>query len=210
MNPKPVFHNLWPTSIMSVVLPGSEMANMALSEFILSLDSDREDLTAKYLDQEFLSIDNPVIKWLDDCFKRATVDYAENSSIDYPLDFYIQGWPNINQFGDYHNLHNHPHSWLSGTYYVSVPDDEASIGSRSDLNPNEISFFDPRPQANMNSIRKDNQVDPEFRVKPRAGELLLWPSFLHHLVHPNLCHDARISISFNVVLKWSNDYLPQQ
>ena len=129
--------------------------------------------------------------------------------IEYELDFSIQGWPNINRFGDYHNLHNHPHSWLSGTYYVSVPNDEASIGSRNDLNPNEISFFDPRPQANMISIRKDNQVDPEFRIKPKSGELLLWPAFLHHLVHPNLCHAERISVSFNVVLKWKDDYLPK-
>ena len=210
MSTKPLFHNLWPTTIMSVVLPGSNMANPVLSDFINDLDSGRSNLTTEYLNQNFLDIDHPVIKWLSDCFKRASVDYAKNIGITYSLDFNLQGWPNINRFGDYHNLHNHPHSWLSGTYYVNVPNDEASIGSRSDLNPNEISFFDPRPQANMNSISLDNQVDPEFRVKPKSGELLLWPSFLHHLVHPNLCHNERISISFNVVLKWKNEYLPKQ
>ena len=210
MSTKPLFHNLWPTTIMSVVLPGSNMANPVLSDFINDLDSGRSNLTTEYLNQNFLDIDHPVIKWLSDCFKRASVDYAKNIGITYSLDFNLQGWTNINRFGDYHNLHNHPHSWLSGTYYVNVPNDEASIGSRSDLNPNEISFFDPRPQANMNSISLDNQVDPEFRVKPKSGELLLWPSFLHHLVHPNLCHNERISISFNVVLKWKNEYLPKQ
>ncbi len=209
MSTKPVFHNLWPTTIMSVNLPGAEMANASLTEFINELDDERSQLTTKYLDQAFLEIDHPVIKWLNDCFNRATLDYAKNSGINYQLEFSIQGWPNINQFGDYHNLHNHPHSWLSGTYYVCIPSDEASIGSRSDLNPNEISFFDPRPPANMKSIKNDQQVDPEFRIKPLAGQLLLWPAFLHHLVHPNLCYDARISISFNVVLKWKNEYLPK-
>ena len=209
MSTNPVFHNLWPTTIMSVMLPGADMANQVLSEFINELDDERSNLTTEYLNQGFLGIDHPVIKWLSDCLKRASIDYAQNSGIEYELDFSIQGWPNINRFGDYHNLHNHPHSWLSGTYYVSVPNDEASIGSRNDLNPNEISFFDPRPQANMISIRKDNQVDPEFRIKPKSGELLLWPAFLHHLVHPNLCHAERISVSFNVVLKWKDDYLPK-
>ena len=34
MSTKPVFHNLWPTTIMSVNLPGAEMANASLTEFI--------------------------------------------------------------------------------------------------------------------------------------------------------------------------------
>jgi hypothetical protein len=29
-------------------------------------------------------------------------------------------------------------------------------------------------------------------------------------VHPNLSAEPRVSISFNVVLKWSHDYLPAQ
>jgi hypothetical protein len=38
--------------------------------------------------------------------------------------------------------------------------------------------------------------------------LLLWPGFLHHLVHVNLDREARISVSFNVVLRWRDEYLP--
>jgi hypothetical protein len=29
-------------------------------------------------------------------------------------------------------------------------------------------------------------------------------------VHPNLSKDQRISVSFNIVLKWSDHYLPEQ
>ena len=79
--------------------------------------------------------------------------------------------------GDYHNLHNHPHSWLSGTYYVSVPNQEEADVFRSDLNPCAISFFDPRPQANMNSIRNDGQVDPEFRILPNNGDIFCGQRF---------------------------------
>ena len=100
MSTSPVFHNLWPTTIMSVILPGSEMANQVLSEFINELDDERSDLTTQYLDQEFLEIDHPVIKWLSDCFRRATCDYTKNSGIKYDVDFHIQAWPNINRFGD--------------------------------------------------------------------------------------------------------------
>jgi hypothetical protein len=50
-------------------------------------------------------------------------DYKNNLGIGYEMDWHVQAWPNVNRFGDYHNLHNHPHSWLSGTYYVQVPKD---------------------------------------------------------------------------------------
>ena len=45
MSATPVFHNLWPTTIMSVTLPGSDMANPVLSEFINELDDERSNLT---------------------------------------------------------------------------------------------------------------------------------------------------------------------
>ncbi len=43
-----------------------------------------------------------------------------------------------------------------------------------------------------------------------AGEILMWPAFLLHFVHPTLSDDPRVSVSFNLVLKWSDTYLPQQ
>ncbi|MGF1610571.1 MAG: putative 2OG-Fe(II) oxygenase [Kiloniellales bacterium] len=51
---------------------------------------------------------------------------------------------------------------------------------------------------------------PGAGSRPSPGLLLLWPAFLFHFVHPNLSREPRISISFNVVLKWSDDYLPRQ
>ena len=62
----------------------------------------------------------------------------------------------------------------------------------------------------MTAIRGDPQIEAEHLVQPTAGVILMWPAFLHHLVHPNLAHEPRISISFNVVLKQSEDYLPAQ
>jgi uncharacterized protein (TIGR02466 family) len=116
----------------------------------------------------------------------------------------------VNQFGDYHDLHNHPHSYLSGTYYVSVPQAQEVLPGRDDRRPGAISFYDPRPQANMNAVRDDPQIEAEYTVHPDNGMLLLWPSFLHHFVHPNLSREPRISISFNAVLNWSDALLPAQ
>jgi len=205
---KPEIMQLWPTQVLRHVLPGAEQANPVMAQHILKLDAARADMTVDYLEGNLFEDGHPAIGWLKGCVDRAVVDYARASGIDYELAWRVQGWANVNRFGDYHNLHNHPHSWLSGTYYVQVPDRPKKRPGRSDLNPGEISFFDPRPQANMNAIRGDGQVDPEFRILPREGEILLWPAFLHHLVHPNLSQEPRISISFNIVLRWKDSYLP--
>jgi uncharacterized protein (TIGR02466 family) len=204
----PEFTALWPTTLMRHTLPGADAANPILAQLIEEMDGQSADMTADYLGGDLFAHPHPALGWLKSCLDRAVLDYARHIGIAYDLDWCLQAWPNVNRFGDYHNLHNHPHSWASGTYYVRVPSGEAPAGGRSDRDPNAISFFDPRPQANMLAIRSDPQVDPEHRLLSKAGEVLLWPAFLHHLVHVNLSQEARISISFNVVLRWRDEYLP--
>ena len=206
-NDKPQFSQLWPTQFMSLRLPGSDTANSVLADFVLAKNFKNEDMTVDYTTENLFNTDHPAIVWLKKCCDQAVIDYAREVGITYDLEWVLQGWANINMKGDYHNLHNHPHSWLSGTYYICVPDQSDADLFRSDLNPASISFFDPRPQANMNAICDDGQVDPEYRLLPSAGDLFLWPAFLHHLVHPNMAEQPRISISFNVVLKWRNEYI---
>ena len=204
----PEFKQLWPTQFMQVQLPGNDAANPLLADLVLASNAERDDMTAQYLDGNLFAMDHPGVIWLRQCCNQAITDYARNLGIEYDLEWSIQAWANVNMKGDYHNLHNHPHSWLSGTYYIAVPDQSAAEQYRSDLNFAAISFYDPRPQANMNAIRDDGQVDPEYRVLPQAGDMFLWPSFLHHFIHPNGVDAPRLSISFNVVLKWKRDYLP--
>lgn len=197
----PQFQRLWPTLFYSMSLPGADQANPVLQALLLEQDAKSDDLTVQYLTQNLFGLTHPAIGWLRQCCLQAVFDYATEAGMDYRPEVDLQAWVNINRLGDYHNLHNHPHSWLSGTYYVHVPDQKAALGQRTDLNPCEISFFDPRAQANMTAVRGDGQFDPEYRRLPKSGELFLWPSFLHHFVHPNLSDTPRISVSFNAVLR---------
>ena len=208
VNIKPTFLNLWPTVFMQLSLPGHESANPVLADLILSKNVEVQNMTENYNEDNIFNMDHPVIFWLQQCIDKAIDDYSKNSGINYTLNWKLQGWGNVNMKGDYHNLHNHPHSWLSGTYYVNVPDQTDAEIFRNDLNPAYISFFDPRPQANMNSIKNDKQVDPEYRVLPQSGDLFIWPAFIHHLVHPNMSDAPRLSLSFNVIVEWSDELIP--
>ncbi len=202
---------LWPTVMLRRTLPGAEIANQALSEFVLELEAGNAELTTDYRNDNLLVADHPAVVWLHDCVNRTIADYFRQLGINYQVDWTVHGWSNINRLGDYHDPHNHPHCYLSGTYYVQVPTDRAPLRSRKDVRPGCITFYDPRgPAVNMGAIRGDPYVNPEHTVKPKPGDIFLWPAFLTHFVHPNLSETPRISISFNVMLKWKDGYLPTQ
>jgi hypothetical protein len=62
----------------------------------------------------------------------------------------------------------------------------------------------------MNAIKGDPYINPEHTINPTAGLIVVWPAFINHFVHPNLAQQSRISVSFNVMLNWSDEYLPRQ
>jgi len=202
---------LWPTVMLRRTLPGADVANQVLSELVLELEAGNAALTTDYRNDNLLVADHPAIQWLRDCINRTVMEYFRQLGIDYQVDWTVHGWANVNRLGDYHDPHNHPHCYLSGTYYVQVPTDRAPLRSRKDVRPGCITFYDPRgPAVNMGAIRNDPYVNPEHTIEPKPGDILLWPAFLMHFVHPNLSETPRISISFNVMLKWSDAYLPAQ
>jgi uncharacterized protein (TIGR02466 family) len=204
------FTSLWPTVFLQRGLPGHEAANQVLAQTILELEAGRRDMTTDYLAGNLLTLEHPAVQWLKDCINKTVIDYLRHAGMDYPINWQLQGWANVNRLGDYHDAHNHPHAYLSGTYYVKVPEGAPEIGSRKDLRPGRITFYDPRGAVNMTAIKRDPNIEAEHTVDPKAGMILLWPAFLNHFIHPNLSSEPRISVSFNVVLKWSDSYLPDQ
>ena len=204
------FTQLWPTLFLQRQMPSADIANQALLQFLMAQDELQAQMTTDYRQQNLFEQTHPAIQWLHQCINKTIADYLSKSGVSVSIQWQLQGWANINRKGDYHSLHNHPHSYLSGTYYVNMPEQPVSSRQRDDISPADISFFDPRPQANMSAIAGDPQIDPEHRVTPAPGMLLLWPSFVHHAVHPNFSELSRVSVSFNVVLKRSEALVPEQ
>ena len=100
-------------------------------------------------------------------------------------------WVNILEPGGAHAGHIHPNSIISGTYYVDIKDDSSAIR-----------FEDPRLPMMMAAPPRVPEATLENRtfvdIKPKAGMLLLWESWLRHEVPMNQSDDIRISVSFNV------------
>ncbi len=168
------FQALWPTVFLRRTLPGAEAANRALAALILGLDENKANLTTDYRGDNFLLAEHPAAAWLRDCINRTVAAYFAELDMKFGIDWSLHGWPNVNRLGDYHDPHNHPHCYLSGTYYVQVPTERAPLRTRKDVRPGAITFYDPRgPAVNMNAIRGDPYVNPEHTVMPKPGEILI-------------------------------------
>ena len=202
--------DLWPTKIVRRHLADCETWNKELVKLVRDLEKQNRNLTTDYLAPDLFNMDHAAVNWLRDNLNTAIIEYLSHLGIDYPVNWTITGWASVNRFGDYHDTHNHPWSYLSGTYYVKMPTSRETLKSRNDVRPGQITFYDPRQGVNMQAIKNDPYVDPEYTVLPEPGLMMMWPAFVNHFVHPNLSKETRISISFNIVLKWSDDYLPDQ
>ena len=102
-------------------------------------------------------------------------------------------WINILPEGGIHTSHIHPHSVISGTTYVQMPQGTSAL-----------KLEDPRSQMMMAAPVRAKDAPEELRTfvyaKPEVWELLLWESWLLHDVPMNMAEEERISVSFNY--KW--------
>lgn len=99
-------------------------------------------------------------------------------------------WVNVLSPGGAHSGHIHPHSVLSGTVYVDVPKGASSL-----------KLEDPRLPLMMAAPPRLEDAPEDERAfvyeAPKAGDVLMWESFVRHEVPHNAAKQARISISFN-------------
>ncbi|MCV2351270.1 TIGR02466 family protein [Paucibacter sp. Y2R2-4] len=100
-----------------------------------------------------------------------------------------EGWINILPPGGMNAPHDHPGWVWSGCYYVHTPDGDGRSG--------EIEFIDSRTNLRTLSIEGAPCFASKFSVRPSAGQLLLFPSYLKHWVAPNRGVEERVSIAFN-------------
>lgn len=99
-------------------------------------------------------------------------------------------WINILPEGGTHASHIHPHSVISGTTYVAMPEGTSAL-----------KLEDPRlPMMMLAPMPLKTAPEPLRRfvyVKPEVGDVLLWESWLRHEVPMNMAEEERISVSFN-------------
>jgi uncharacterized protein (TIGR02466 family) len=131
-------------------------------------------------------------RYLEQAVNHMTAAATRQSTFEARYRF--TGWANVCRRGDYHKLHNHPDHHWSGVYYVAA-------GGADPERPQSGTFEiqDPRPFTEM-VVLPGNPYGRTIALKPEAGLMLLFPSWLYHWVNPFTGDGERISIAFNARL----------
>ncbi|MEA1942042.1 MAG: TIGR02466 family protein [Pseudomonadota bacterium] len=109
----------------------------------------------------------------------------------------LEMWANVSPAGASNQMHAHPGSFWSASFYVD------------DGGDTEDGFFvaqDPRfpmirmvaPDLVFTDENGDKQMS-QFRVRPEPGKLVVFPSWLMHAVRPHKGPRERISVAMNVL-----------
>lgn len=134
----------------------------------------------------------PIFKDLVKVLDKHVAAFSED------LEFDLEGkklkledlWINILPQGGTHSSHIHPHSVISGTTYVAMPDGASAL-----------KLEDPRSARMMAAPARKKDARQKLQtfvyVAPAVGDVLLWESWLRHEVPMNMADGERISVSFN-------------
>lgn len=107
-------------------------------------------------------------------------------------------WSISNPPGASNRTHIHPGALWSGVYYVQTPEGAGSI-----------ELVDPRTVNLMNyasyvpNQKRKTECWTKVKIKPVAGKILFFPSWLYHGIDPNLAtgtgrDSERVVIAFNI------------
>ena len=114
----------------------------------------------------------------------------------------MDGWANVCRRGDYNVVHSHPNAMFSLVYYVASgePDPDVPYGGLLEL-------LDPRESANYIQIQ-NTVLDARTFIENKPGKMILFPSWVKHMVHPFVGDGVRISVACNVNVLENNPQKP--
>ena len=139
---------------------------------------------------------DPTVRAFLDAIRAPVREYCERIGTDpaHPLSSRNTGetrvvgcWSVRLHRNGFHVNHVHSEGWISSAYYVEVPDEVDDDAAQSGwLRLGEPKFGIPG-------------ATPEKLVKPAAGKLVLFPSYMWHGTTPIKGDSVRMSIAFDVV-----------
>ncbi len=147
---------------------------------------------------ELLAGDKGPVRAFERLVRAAIEDYRrslpEDASHPFianrPHRWHLTMWAIIIEAEGFQVPHIHPSGWLSGVYYVALPE---AVRSQGEQRAGWIEFGEPYSDI-------AHRVQPELKsFQPEEGLLLLFPSYFYHRTLPFAADQQRISISFDVI-----------
>jgi uncharacterized protein (TIGR02466 family) len=110
------------------------------------------------------------------------------------LEMKLFAWMNMNPTGGFNAPHTHPGAHWSGVYYVRQPEVDSGTSGM-------IEFLDARSDLPGWRLLQSKAFRPKRKIRPEAGEIVIFPSYLVHWVYPNEAGGERVTIAFNATFR---------
>jgi uncharacterized protein (TIGR02466 family) len=138
-------------------------------------------------------LNNKAFKDIKQELELRVQDYFDKiiSSTNNITPYITQSWLNYTETNQYHHKHAHANSLVSGVFYIDCKKEY-----------DKIIFF----KNIYNPIKLDTKEFNEFNseswyIEVNTGQIVLFPSFLEHMVEIKKGNNTRISLAFNVFVK---------
>ena len=193
---------LWTTPILHKVCDGYQKSNKELEDqinqvFLSNKGVSKSNVGGWHSEEDLLKWGGGGVKWLQSWIVNSvgSLSSAISGGESYQGKLELNAWANVNTYGNYNNIHTHPACAWSGVYYVKVGELNADYPKSG-----SIEFLDPRAGSEM-VLSPKIPFGREKIIQPKEGEIIIFPSWLKHWVHPYWGLGKRISIAFNVRMR---------
>jgi tetratricopeptide (TPR) repeat protein len=152
---------------------GTQTPGLLFSRKLKVIEQVREQIAAAvsdYVSQMETNGDHPLLS-------RRETDWS-----------FTHSWSCKLRSSGYHTNHVHPMGWISSAYYVSLPHELDDASQRQGW----LKFG----ESHLGAGADDR---PEHYVRPRVGQLVLFPSYFWHGTVPFEASCDRLTIAFDVV-----------
>jgi uncharacterized protein (TIGR02466 family) len=189
--PEPNIHGLFPTPVLFAKFHRDWTKEE--KEFFDETAKNTTHNTGNLTSSNRYVLDHPAMKEIRDYYQFYVNYFMEKVyAPKNDVEAYItQSWMNYTKTGQYHHKHAHPNSWISGCIYVSTEREK-----------DRITFYNDKyhrldlPTENFNTF---NSSSWWFSVG--TGDIVIFPSYLTHMVEQTTSNDTRVSIAINTFLK---------
>ena len=120
---------------------------------------------------------------------------------------HLSAWAMVYKDRGYATPHTHPNCHFAGVYYVDAgePSPDMVMATGAKIKPGELEFVDTRGCQGHQVMGL--RMIPAFRLPAVTGNMLIFPQWLPHFVHPvvmdNEKEAPRVSISCNAVVGYT-------
>ncbi len=198
---------------VEVLMPNCEGVNAELKALFLAREGEggryRNPQTSMRVNPGLFESEFTVFAWPEPCVQqlrkfcwsalsRAIAQLSGYSAAEMAdLEIYSHTWFHVTRKGAWFGVHNHPMASWSGVYCI-----DPGEGDGGNPDSGGLHFLNPLQLANMFVDPANNKFRAPYSLagkiyQLRAGQLVLFPSWVAHEVLPFLGDGTRITVAFN-------------